>query len=99
MESNNTKRILIQAGAKLIMNPGDILEEYNLTCKSNKKQHFHLDNDERLVYDCMCLVPKDVDDLVFETELSPSRVMGALMRLETMGAVRPYGKSRFVVRL
>ncbi|MCI6867808.1 MAG: DNA-protecting protein DprA, partial [Lachnospiraceae bacterium] len=70
---------LIQKGAKLVYTPEDILEEFGILCKnfvkniSNKK--ISLAKKEKLVYDCLRLEPRHIDEIVNECQMPVSEVL------------------------
>lgn len=77
---------LILQGAKLVYEPKHILEEYDY-CSHNSlnfeySENFLLDKNEKLVYDCLRLEPKHINEVVSETSLSFSQVAATLTMLE-----------------
>lgn len=90
---------LIKAGAKPVMTPEDILEEYDIAVNSYKNKIYHLDYSEKVVYDNISLIPKNADELSELTRLPIPDIMTALISLEIKGAVRQIGKSSYVLNV
>ncbi|NLK27958.1 MAG: DNA-protecting protein DprA [Clostridiales bacterium] len=82
---------LIKMGAKLITSPEDILEDlfinYNDTNLAKIKKIEEeikktLEPEERIVYDCLGLEPKYIEEIAFETNLPIDQLMEHLLTLE-----------------
>lgn len=87
---------LIQNGAPLIQNPGDILEifgvHYEKSLKIHEKSEKGLAKKEKMVYSVLDLQPKNMEDVVKEAGLPLSEGMMILLDLELKGfAVRESG--------
>ena len=82
---------LIQHGAPLIQNPGDILEIfgvcYEKTLRIHEKSEKGLAKKEKMVYSVLDLQPKNIDDVVKEAGLPLSEGMMLLLDLELKGFV------------
>lgn len=80
---------LIQHGALLIQNPGDILEifgiYYEKRLKIHEKNEKGLAKKEKMVYSVLDLQPKNIDDVVKEAGLPLSEGMMILLDLELKG--------------
>lgn len=80
---------LIQNGAPLIQNPGDILEFFGICyekrLKIHEKSEKGLAKKEKMVYSVLDLQPKNIDDVVKEAGLPLSEGMMILLDLELKG--------------
>lgn len=82
---------LIAQGAYVLNEPSDVLNVLGL--KSIQKEHFNEKNmkilakNEKIVYSTLDLDPKYVQDIVFESKLSYSEVISALLGLELKGYI------------
>ena len=83
---------LIQMGAKLVRNIEDFYEEYHIknhdarkNCEKNLKT---LDKNQKVVYSCLSLEPKYLDNIRKETNLSTKELLSILFHLEMMGYIR-----------
>lgn len=80
---------LIQNGAPLIQNPGDILEifgiRYEKSLKIHEKSEKGLAKKEKMVYSVLDLQPKNMEDVVKEAGLPLSEGMMILLDLELKG--------------
>ena len=94
---------LIRQGAKLVTEPAHILEELFPECEKNLKNTNNLDklldNKEKIVYDCLGLEPKYVEDILRETNLTVSEGISILFRLELNGYIEQIVKDYYIVRL
>lgn len=77
---------LIQQGAKPVYMTENITEEYEnhyeFYTKRTNSFKFSLDKKEKLVYDCLRLEPKHIDQVVRESGLSVTEVLAVLTLLE-----------------
>lgn len=80
---------LIQSGAPLIQNPGDILDIFGICyekrLKIHEKSEKGLAKKEKMVYSVLDLQPKNIDDVVKEAGLPLSEGMMILLDLELKG--------------
>jgi len=90
---------LIKAGAKMVTKPEEILEEYQIKFKKNKKNQIILDKFEELVYSSLCLIPKNIDDVADEVRLSISQVIPILLRLELKGCIKQAARNQYIINL
>lgn len=91
---------LIRQGAGLLISPEMLLEEWNLPYQGagrkeseNKKM---LESREKLVYSRLGLYPKNVDQLVRETDMEVRELMALLVSLELKGYIREISKNYYV---
>lgn len=90
---------LIQKGAKLVYSPKDIMEEFALLRQnfvkfiSNKK--IPLAKNEKLVYDCLRLEPRHVNEIANEAQLPMSEVLSILTVLEMEQYIRQVDKNYY----
>jgi DNA processing protein len=94
---------LIRQGAKLVTEPGQILEDFVTGCEKSFKNNNNLDklldNKEKIVYDCLGLEPKHIEDIIRETNLSVSESISILFRLELNGYIKQIVKDYYIIRL
>ncbi|MBE5956453.1 MAG: DNA-protecting protein DprA [Lachnospiraceae bacterium] len=94
---------LIREGARIVTEPSHILEELFQLCenneKNNKVQNNSLDNREKIVYDCLSLDPKTVEDIINATNFTVSEVISILFRLELNGYVRQVIRNHYIRQL
>ena len=91
---------LIREGARMVTEPSHILEELFHLCENNEKNNNVrdnlLDNREKIVYDCLSLDPKTVEDIINETNFTVSEVISILFRLELNGYVRQVIRNHYI---
>lgn len=59
----------------------------------NKKA---LETPEKLVYSCLGLYPKNIEQIAEETNLNPRELVGLLVSLELQGYAREISKNNYV---
>lgn len=83
---------LIRQGAGIILSVEEFLEELPIVRiqrqKIDKKQKLCLAKEESLVYSCLSVEAKSMEQIVEETSLEISAAAGALLRLQAMGIVK-----------
>lgn len=83
---------LIRQGAGIILSVEEFLEELPIVRiqrqKIDKKQKLCLAKEESLVYSCLSVEAKSMEQIVEETSLEISAASGALLRLQAMGIVK-----------
>ena len=55
-----------------------------------------LETPEKLVYSCLGLYPKNIEQIAEETKLSPRELVGLLVSLELQGYAREISKNNYV---
>lgn len=90
---------LIRAGAKLVMQPSDILEEFGILAREYKKNNITLDNSEKVVYASICLVPRSVDEIAVLTGMDVQGIIHCLVRMELKGIIHRVGKNQYVLSI
>ncbi len=97
--SEGTNR-LIQQGAGIFTGTGELLREMNIPTDRNKistkKTKYALENLERLVYSCVDLTPKNLEELTKMTGLSLAELSRTLIALREKGYITEVYKSYFV---
>ncbi|SHJ94946.1 DNA processing protein [Anaerocolumna jejuensis DSM 15929] len=77
---------ILKMGAKLCTNPEDILEDYIQICKKitkdDKKNDKLLEANEKIVYACLSRIPKHLNDIAKEADLSIGALASVLFQLE-----------------
>ena len=90
---------LIKMGAKLVTGPEDILEDYGLNyknCKNQlKKNDKLLETKEKIVYACLSFLPKHMNEIAGETNLSIAELTEILMQLELKNYIRQVRKNYY----
>ena len=91
---------LIYDGAGIAYSPEILLDEWGLSVKKktnlSEKSKLGLATDLDLVYSCLDLRPKNLDDLVKKTGYPSAKVSDSLVRLELMGLARECGRQHYV---
>lgn len=95
---------LIRQGAGILLSPETFLEEWGIekrgmteARKKKVKNEKMLESAEKLVYSCLGLYPKDLDQLVSETRLNIKEVLEKLVSLELQGYVREISKNHYII--
>lgn len=93
---------LIQSGAKLVNDVGDILEDFDfpelmLNQIQFRKPTAELDNEEQFVYDTLGLEPKHISEIMEETNFETGKLFNILLHLELRGFVRRTSFEYFVI--
>ncbi|MFV0342250.1 MAG: DNA-processing protein DprA [Anaerocolumna sp.] len=94
---------LIKQGAKVVTNPCDILEDFNLNCENSKKEMKKndklLETQEKMVYACLSFIPKHINDIAQETNLGIGELAGTLLSLEMNHYIRQTRKNYYISEL
>ncbi len=96
---------IIADGGKMVITPEAILPELGLqfsdSIKKGKKQKnkIILETQEKIVYACLDLQPRHIEQLISLSKLPQDAVLLSLMRLEMMGYVKQPVKNYYVVNL
>jgi len=91
---------LIQQGAKLVRDVGDVLEELNLTMVSEQAQAravLPANETEALLLEHLSAEPRHIDDLVRAVRLPTAQVSSTLALMELKGMVRQVGGMHYVL--
>ena len=91
---------LIQQGAGLLTSPEMLLKEWGIgafdVSERKGKNKKVLETTEKLVYSCLGLYPKNIEQIAEETKLSPRELVGLLDSLELQGYAREITKNNYV---
>lgn len=91
---------LIYDGAGIAYSPEILLSEWgileNFNEKDEAKENFVLASELKLVYSCLDLRPKMLDEFVHETGFPPEKVSNFLLELELMGLIKETGRHYYV---
>ena len=101
---------LIKLGAHMITEVEDILEILQINRKNVHKtgkindftaevNKMSLAPLEKMVYSCLRIEPKYLDDIILETKITPQEVCATLNRLSVRGAVVETAKNYYAVKL
>jgi len=86
---------LIKDGAKMVIDIGDILEEYNIPYEVRKEKDFELTEEEKLVLNFLGLEPIFIEDLMKNLNIDLSRLMFIIISLQGKGFVEEYPGLRY----
>ena len=91
---------LIRQGAGILLSPKDLLEElgvfYKNRLEKNTENKILLESPEKLVYSCLDLYPKSLNQILEETKLTISGLMMILINLEQKGYIKETTKNYYV---
>lgn len=91
---------LIKQGAKLVTNTNDILEDFNINCENNikelKKNDKLLETREKMVYACVSFIPKHINDIANEANISIVELASILLILEFKNYIRQIRKNYYI---
>lgn len=95
--------LLIQKGAKLVLNVSDILLDMGINCEKNLNMKKNLidalANREKLVYDCLSLEPKYIDDITRECRMTLQETMSILFMLELNGYIKQVIQNYYIIAM
>ena len=90
---------LISQGAGIALSPESLLEIMGKpTKKSDNSENFMqnvLARQENIVYSCLSLQPKTLEEICIDTKLSLSQVTESVMLLQIQGLVKEIGRNRY----
>ena len=91
---------LIRQGAGILISPEDLLAELKVlrgpAVQKSDKNKKTLENHENVVYSCLGLVPKGLDQLTAETGLGARELLDGLISLELKGSIREISKNYYI---
>lgn len=87
---------LIYDGAGIAYCPEILLEEWKISVKSREKSKLGLATDLDLVYSCLDLRPKSLDDIIRKTGLAPETVSRCAVELTLLGWIEETGRHYYV---
>ena len=91
---------LISQGAGIAISPERMLEIMGKKAKKSDNSKIFMQNalarQENIVYSCLSLQPKTLEDLCRETKLSIGSVTESVMLLQLQGLVKEIGRNRYV---
>lgn len=91
---------LIKQGAGILLSPKDLLEELRIfgeeDVKKKLKNKIMLESQENMVYSCLGLYPKNINQLVEETQMQISELVNQLISLQLKGYVEEISKNYYV---
>ena len=99
---------LIRQGAGILLTPQLLLEEWGMSeygemrghrepDKKPDKNEKMLESPEKLVYSCLGLYPKSVDQVAEEAKIDIKSAMELLVSLELGGYIREVSKNRYII--
>jgi DNA processing protein len=97
--SKGCNRLIFQ-GAGIANSPKDIMNELGLKYEQNlkllKKNNNLLESKENIVYSCLDLQPKSLDEIINSVNMEYSEIMSALVDLELKGLMKETSKNYYV---
>lgn len=91
---------LIKQGAGVLISPEDLLVEMNLFGAINKKKSEEkkiiLESAENMLYSCLDLHPKNLNQLAEEIKIPVREIMSLLISLELKGLIKELSKNYYV---
>lgn len=93
---------IIKDGGKIVTEPEDVLQEFSLMwfkqekTVSDQKIKIVLERQEKIVYACLDLEPRHIEQLVLATKLPQQELLVLLIRLEMKGYIRQPVKNYYV---
>lgn len=91
---------LIAQGAGILISPEELMEalsvEIRKSGENSDKNKKILESDGNIVYSCLGLFPKGIQELVQETGLSPKELMEQLITLELQGEIQEIFKNYYI---
>lgn len=91
---------LISQGAGILISPEELMQtlgwEYIKFGQNSDKNKKMLETAENIVYSCLGLFPKGIQELVSETGISPKEVMEQLTTLELEGYIEEVSKNYYI---
>ncbi|MFA9375348.1 MAG: DNA-processing protein DprA [Lachnotalea sp.] len=91
---------LISQGAAIANSPQDIMDELGIKYEKNrkliKKINNLLERKENMVYSCLDLQPKSLDEILGDVKLEYAEIMVALVDLEIKGFIKETSKNYYI---
>lgn len=91
---------LIRQGAGILLSPQDLLDELRISTKEEVKKKLKskisLEREENMVYSCLDLYPKNVNQLMIETKMEIPQLINQLVSLEMQGYIKEISKNYYV---
>ncbi|GAB5615139.1 DNA-processing protein DprA [Faecalimonas hominis] len=92
--------MLIRQGEGILLSPQDLLDELRISTKEDVKKKLKskisLETEENMVYSCLDLYPKNVNQLMMETKMEIPQLINQLVSLEMQGYIREISKNYYV---
>lgn len=93
---------LIQGGAKLVYEPEDIFEDFQIVMKNTgnrEEKKLSLDKSEQLVYASLSLGPRDIDTISVSCGLPLSETIHILIQMELNGKICRVGQNQYMLKI
>ncbi len=91
---------LIKQGAGILISPEELLEDLCVSgmksMENERKNEIMLESQENMVYSCLGLYPKNVNQIMEETNMQISELMNQLISLQLKGYVEEISKNYYV---
>jgi DNA processing protein len=87
---------LIRQGAGIILSPEELLTDLGILSAKSTKNYFPLEKSERLVYSCLDLHPKSIDEISRKTASDIVTTAGILYEMERKGLVREVWQNHYI---
>ncbi len=92
--------LLIAQGAGILLSPEELMDTLSVQIRksgeNSDKNKKILESDGNIVYSCLGLFPKGIQELVQETGLCPKELMEQLITLELQGEIKEIFKNYYI---
>ena len=93
--------VLVQEGAKLVLTPQDILQDFHIFSQEaldmpTEKPSVQVDKEYRPIYDVLTRVPVNINEICKRSKMNIGEVNVALTMLELQGAIKQVGVNEFI---
>ena len=91
---------LIKQGAGILVSPEELLEELGIACREKREKFTEnkipLESPENLVYSCLGLYPKNINELSDLTGMTIPVLLNVLVSLELQGYISEFSKNHYI---
>lgn len=87
---------LIKTGAGIISSMETLLEEFYLEYQKNSQKMDELEGDLKIIYNCLELQPKSLNEIAIESKFDYGKVISLLLKLQQIGYVKQPVENYFV---
>lgn len=87
---------LIQEGAKLVINPSDILQEFNIEMEIEIEKNIEVEKEYLDIYNCLTYMPTNINIIAKKCNLEISKLMQKLLIMEIKGYVKAMPGNEYV---
>lgn len=91
---------LIRQGAGILISPTELMENMGVSImneyKNSDKNQKILDTTENMVYSCLGLYPKNISQIIDETDVDTGEVLEVLTRLQIRGIIKEISRQFYI---